>query len=197
MAQQLIQILSVYASKADVMARICGMPEIEVHMYLDQERKALWDGEDDYYQNHNKNTRKEVLAMRELLPGYERKEMRRKFLQGEITRVKERYLQNPTDKRIEKKLRGLMFEIKIHLGEVKGISAEMIQQAKTYPITELIEHRNLMAICPFHNDKSPSLNLKKNFYYCHGCGEHGDVIDFVMKQKNVSFKQAVEALMHY
>ena len=36
-----------------------------------------------------------------------------------------------------------------------------------------------MALCPFHNDRHPSLYVADNQYYCFTCGEHGDVIDFV------------------
>ena len=36
-----------------------------------------------------------------------------------------------------------------------------------------------MALCPFHNDRHPSLYVADDHYYCFACGEHGDVIDFV------------------
>ena len=38
-----------------------------------------------------------------------------------------------------------------------------------------------MALCPFHNDRHPSLYVADDHYYCFACGEHGDVIDFVGK----------------
>ena len=34
------------------------------------------------------------------------------------------------------------------------------------------------ALCPFHNDRNPSLYVADDHYYCFACGEHGDVIDF-------------------
>ena len=37
-----------------------------------------------------------------------------------------------------------------------------------------------MALCPFHDDRHPSLKLDKR-YYCFGCGEQGDVIDFTAR----------------
>ncbi|MCR4745519.1 MAG: DNA primase [Lachnospiraceae bacterium] len=40
--------------------------------------------------------------------------------------------------------------------------------------------RNGMCCCPFHNDRHPSMKTDKR-YYCFGCGEKGDVIDFVAK----------------
>ena len=33
------------------------------------------------------------------------------------------------------------------------------------------------ALCPFHNDRHPSLYVADDHYYCFACGEHGDVID--------------------
>ena len=40
-------------------------------------------------------------------------------------------------------------------------------------------NRYSKALCPFHNDRHPSLYVADNHYYCFTCGEHGDVIDFV------------------
>ena len=38
-----------------------------------------------------------------------------------------------------------------------------------------------MALCPFHNDRHPSLYVADDHYHCFACGEHGDVIDFAAK----------------
>ena len=56
--------------------------------------------------------------------------------------------------------------------------------------------REWKGCCPFHNEKSPSfyVNAEKGFYHCFGCGTHGDVIQFVMKQDNLSFGDAVKLL---
>lgn len=56
--------------------------------------------------------------------------------------------------------------------------------------------RNYMGLCPFHNDKSPSLSVSpdKQIYKCFSCGEAGNVFTFVMKQKNLSFIEAVKYL---
>lgn len=51
--------------------------------------------------------------------------------------------------------------------------------------------------CPFHDDKTPSLIITpaKNLWHCLGaCQQGGSVIDWVMKQKNISFRHAVELL---
>ena len=49
------------------------------------------------------------------------------------------------------------------------------------------------ALCPFHQDRHPSLHfdIKRNRYKCFSCGASGDVIDLVMRYMNVSFKEAV------
>ena len=51
-------------------------------------------------------------------------------------------------------------------------------------------------LCPFHNEKTPSftVNDKKGFFHCFGCGEHGDAIGFVMKTEGLGFPDAVEKL---
>lgn len=38
-----------------------------------------------------------------------------------------------------------------------------------------------MALCPFHNDRHPSLYVSDEHYHCFACGEHGDVIDLTAK----------------
>src|SRR5437016_5544975 len=56
--------------------------------------------------------------------------------------------------------------------------------------------RDYFGLCPFHVDKNPSfsVNESKQVFYCHGCGESGDVIDFVRKLDGVNFKDACAAL---
>lgn len=51
-------------------------------------------------------------------------------------------------------------------------------------------------LCPFHNEKSPSftVNDKKGFFHCFGCGTHGDAVGFVMKTEGLSFPESVEKL---
>ncbi|MBE0427884.1 MAG: hypothetical protein IBX72_14720 [Nitrospirae bacterium] len=70
----------------------------------------------------------------------------------------------------------------------------MIEQAREYPIENLINVRRNMAVCPFHNDKQPSLSIKHNRFYCFGCHAKGDVIEFLMRRDGLSFKEAVNFL---
>lgn len=54
------------------------------------------------------------------------------------------------------------------------------------------------ALCPFHEEKTPSFTLQKgdSHYHCFGCGAHGDAIHFLMQYLRVSFQEAVEMLAH-
>ena len=51
------------------------------------------------------------------------------------------------------------------------------------------------ALCPFHNDRHPSLYVADDHYYCFACGEHGDVIDFVRGLFQLSPYDAARKLM--
>ena len=55
---------------------------------------------------------------------------------------------------------------------------------------------NFVGLCPFHAEKTPSfsVNPDRQFFHCFGCGEGGDVFDFVMRQNNLSFPEALAAL---
>lgn len=52
------------------------------------------------------------------------------------------------------------------------------------------------ALCPFHEEKSPSFVIQKgdSHYHCFGCGAHGDAIAFLMTHLRMSFLEAVESL---
>jgi DNA primase catalytic core len=77
----------------------------------------------------------------------------------------------------------------------RDISLERLVQAKGI---ELKRHgSNLLGLCPFHEDRSPSLVITpgKNLWHCLGaCQAGGSVIDWVMRAEGVSFRCAVEML---
>lgn len=76
-------------------------------------------------------------------------------------------------------------------------------KAKAYPIEQLmtkygLENRHGQIHCPFHgDDRSPSLKLyyNTNTWFCFGCNNGGDVIDFVMKKQGINFISAVKQLI--
>lgn len=55
---------------------------------------------------------------------------------------------------------------------------------------------NYKGLCPFHSEKTPSFTVfpQTQSYYCFGCGAGGDVITFTMKNDNLDYADAVEAL---
>jgi len=55
---------------------------------------------------------------------------------------------------------------------------------------------NLMGLCPFHNEKSPSFSVSadKQLFYCFGCGKGGGAFQFLMDHDGYSFPEAVEYL---
>ncbi len=55
---------------------------------------------------------------------------------------------------------------------------------------------NLKGLCPFHDEKSPSFQVSpsKGLFYCFGCQEGGDTLDFVMRLDHLSFSESVERL---
>lgn len=86
-----------------------------------------------------------------------------------------------------------------------NISEEIIQKVKEQnDIVEVISEtvvlkragNSFKGLCPFHKEKTGSFSVlpEKQIFTCFGCGEKGNVIQFVMKNKNVPFVEAVKML---
>ncbi|WP_394918983.1 CHC2 zinc finger domain-containing protein [uncultured Robinsoniella sp.] len=83
------------------------------------------------------------------------------------------------------------------------IKEDDIGLVKSYVnMSMLMEHFNMFinqknyAICPFHNDKSPSMQifngyLENDGYYCRACGAGGDIFNFTMEYLNITFEESV------
>jgi DNA primase catalytic core len=86
------------------------------------------------------------------------------------------------------------------------VSKEEIEKIKqTYDLKAVIESygvtlkkkgANFVGLCPFHKEKTPSftVNPETNLYHCFGCDAGGDVIGFICKKDNISFREAVDKL---
>lgn len=68
-------------------------------------------------------------------------------------------------------------------------------------VSEYVSLRNAgggaqKGLCPFHDEKTPSFNVRPSHgtFHCFGCGEGGDVIAFLMKIEHLGFVEAVERL---
>lgn len=74
-----------------------------------------------------------------------------------------------------------------------------IEEANKVPILDVAKRLNIEVhgrkpiLCPFHDEKTPSLNFnsRNNTWKCFGCGEGGGVVYFVMKFQDISFPKAI------
>lgn len=57
-------------------------------------------------------------------------------------------------------------------------------------------NRHGKALCPFHNDRHPSLFVDDDHYHCYACGEHGDVIDLTAKLFGLKLYEAAQKLAY-
>ncbi len=78
---------------------------------------------------------------------------------------------------------------------------ELIERSDIVPlISERVELKrsgqNYQARCPFHDEKTPSFSVSatKQFYYCFGCGAHGNVVRFLMEYDRMEFVEAISYL---
>ena len=74
---------------------------------------------------------------------------------------------------------------RVPLSDVIGRRVRLIRKGRAHS-----------ALCPFHNEKTPSFTVSddKGFFHCFGCGALGDVIGFVMRDEGVAFPEVVEIL---
>jgi len=88
---------------------------------------------------------------------------------------------------------------RIPTGELERLKKEtdLVELVRSSGVELKAHGKDLLGLCPFHDDKEPSLVVtpSKNLWNCLGaCGEGGTVVDWVMKTQGVSFRHAVEIL---
>src|SRR5438552_47332 len=76
------------------------------------------------------------------------------------------------------------------------LQADIVRVVGEYVSLRKSGAQNYSGLCPFHKEKTPSFSVHatKQFYYCFGCGEKGDVYSFVQKIENITFPEAVRAV---
>ena len=72
--------------------------------------------------------------------------------------------------------------------------AVSVKEAAEYCGLEV--NRGNMVCCPFHADRTPSMKLNEDYFYCFGCGTSGDVIGLVAKLFNLSSYDAAKKLAY-
>ena len=71
---------------------------------------------------------------------------------------------------------------------------------KTYSMRDIIARYGMQTNragfirCPFHKEKTASMKIYKDSYYCFGCGASGDIFDFVQAMDHLAFKEAFLSL---
>ena len=199
--------------------------DIRILEGIDQEALNYAADEEDRLYLATKDYREKLESLKKEIPAEEMKQARLEFLDHEITklnRLLEWVWKNYEDsvtadipyflrkavldindpERIEKALRTLTVEKHLlehpeDLTKSGRLTPEEIERAVSYPFDELIKFNVAgFAICPFHQEKTPSFHFIKrsNRAHCFGCQWHGDVIQFLMDRDHLSFKETVRFL---
>ncbi len=130
--------------------------------------------------------------------------MRVRYLQNLLERLNA-YIDEQTDVMPESDVMAVIGELitirkyqdRVKSGVVlKGITDEMIQQARDYPIENVIEFQRGVAIAFCHEDKRPSLtwHKAKNRATCFPCGKSFSALDVAIERDGFSFIEAVKML---
>ena len=72
--------------------------------------------------------------------------------------------------------------------------ADIIEIIGSYVSLKPASSGSFKGLCPFHDEKSPSFNVRANpaFYHCFGCGAGGDIYKFIQEIESVSFADSVQ-----
>lgn len=158
-----------------MVSMITGLPEQDYWEYLETFNRAL----NDYARERDESlVRADARDWAEQLP--EAYETKRLLLLERLQNAK-------TDEEKQHRLT----HYKLFTGKISQLSPEQIERARNYPLKDLLVTHKDVTNCPFHDDKTASLNIKNNFYYCHGCGAQGDTIAFLMHRDGINFAQSV------
>jgi DNA primase len=87
---------------------------------------------------------------------------------------------------------------RVSQGDIEELKerADIVEIVGGYVSLKPASSGSFKGLCPFHDEKSPSFNVRANpaFYHCFGCGVGGDVYKFIQEIESVSFSDAVQRL---
>ena len=74
--------------------------------------------------------------------------------------------------------------------------ADIVRIVGEYVTLRKAGAQNFIGLCPFHQEKTPSMSVhaSRQFFHCFGCGASGDVFAFVQKIENITFPEAVRLI---
>lgn len=82
----------------------------------------------------------------------------------------------------------------ISISEIFEIIKANVDLLSVVENTGIKVNRNRMCKCPFHLDKNPSMKINNKIYYCFGCQEKGDAVDFISKYYGLSLIDAAKKI---
>jgi DNA primase len=74
--------------------------------------------------------------------------------------------------------------------------ADIVRIVGEYVTLRKAGAQNFIGLCPFHQEKTPSMSVhaSRQFFHCFGCGASGDVFSFVQKIENITFPESVRLI---
>jgi len=95
------------------------------------------------------------------------------------------------NKSLSKRTYSTNLSLKDHLKNIKD-KIDVREFLKKY-----LDIKKGVALCPFHDDRNPSLSVTRQYYHCFSCGVHGDSLDFLINLRGLDFKDALKELEYY
>jgi DNA primase len=128
-------------------------------------------------------------------------EQKRLCLLSEIERVMKEMIEHGETKELLRLKNALVARYDAHTYKKETgtkLSEANIDRARETEILRFYEVNGRgFASCPFHQERTPSMHVTRNMFYCFSCHEHGDSITFVMKVNRMTFPGAVQWLLQH
>jgi hypothetical protein len=128
-------------------------------------------------------------------------ERKRPYLLSEVERVMKAMIEHGETKELLRLKNALVARYDAHTYKKETgtkLSDADIDRARETEIQKFYEVNGRgFAACPFHQERTPSMHITRNMFYCFSCHEHGDSITFVMKVNRMTFPAAVQWLLQH